>query len=121
MKKYFERIFVVSSRVCVNLCICIFQLLREKQPQGPYHICGYSFGACIAFEMCLQLELSNTPVAALSLLDGSHAYVAAHTGRYKAKLRDTAREQSEALCAFTLQFTPVDYNNVSCTFIINVF
>ena len=92
--------------------------MKEKQRAGPYHISGYSFGACIAFEMCLQLELSNTAVGALSLLDGSHSYVAAHTGHYKARLTpgDTAREQSEVLCAFTLQFTTIDYIKVCFNF-----
>ena len=93
---------------------CVFQIIKESLPTGPYHIAGYSFGACIAFEMCLQLESAGDPVGSIGLLDGSHSYVAAHTGHYKSKLTpgDTAREESEALCAFTLQFTAVDYVKV---------
>ena len=89
--------------------------MKEGLPTGPCHIAGYSFGACIAFEMCLQLESAGDPVGSISLLDGSHSYVAAHTGHYKSKLTpgDTAREESEALCAFTLQFTAVDYVKVN--------
>lgn len=30
--------------------------LKEVQKDGPYALCGYSFGACVAFEMALQLE-----------------------------------------------------------------
>lgn len=30
--------------------------IRTVQPYGPYIITGYSYGACVAFEMALQLE-----------------------------------------------------------------
>lgn len=52
------------------------------QPKGPYRISGYSFGACVAFEMCCQLQAQQGPTYlpnSLFLLDGSHSYVAAHT------------------------------------------
>ena len=88
--------------------------MKEAVATGPYHVAGYSFGACVAFEMCLQLESSGDPLGSLSLLDGSHSYVSAYTEHYKSKLipGDTARQESEALCAFTLQFTAVDYVKV---------
>ncbi|CAF1562871.1 unnamed protein product, partial [Adineta steineri] len=53
----------------------------ETQPTGPYLIGGYSFGACIAVEIALQLPT----IAHLLLLDGSHSYVATHTKQYRAK------------------------------------
>lgn len=53
--------------------------IRQVQPDGPYRIAGYSFGACVAFEMCSQLETQNQPVESLFLFDGSHSYVAAYT------------------------------------------
>ena len=92
--------------------------MKEKQSAGPYHIAGYSFGACVAFEMCLQLEASSIPIGSVNLLDGSHAYVAAHTGHYKARITpgDKARIETEALCAFTLQFAATDYIKVCFTF-----
>uniref|UniRef100_S4R5M7 Fatty acid synthase n=1 Tax=Petromyzon marinus TaxID=7757 RepID=S4R5M7_PETMA len=89
--------------------------VRRVQPTGPYRLAGYSFGACVAFEMSLQLQ--SAAVAAgkkgpsgntLLLLDGSHNYVAAHTQGYKAKLRDVAAEESESMCAFVQQFVAVE-------------
>ena len=35
------------------------QLIRSVQPSGPIHLAGYSFGAVVAFEMSLQLEVTE--------------------------------------------------------------
>lgn len=43
--------------------------LRRHQPEGPYVICGFSFGAHVAFEMARQIVGSGARVAALVLLD----------------------------------------------------
>ncbi|XP_063979711.1 fatty acid synthase [Diachasmimorpha longicaudata] len=51
--------------------------VKKIQPKGPYTIMGYSFGACVAFEMALQLESANDKVH-LKLLDGSPDYVKIH-------------------------------------------
>lgn len=43
---------------------------------------GYSYGACVAFEMCSQLQAQQEPAPAhnsLFLFDGSHTYVLAYT------------------------------------------
>lgn len=43
---------------------------------------GYSYGACVAFEMCSQLQAQQGPTPthnSLFLFDGSHAYVLAYT------------------------------------------
>ena len=53
--------------------------IRQVQPAGPYRIAGYSFGACVAFEMCSQLQSQKLAVECLFLFDGSHSYVAAYT------------------------------------------
>ncbi|CAG7734024.1 unnamed protein product [Allacma fusca] len=45
--------------------------IREIQPRGPYKLCGYSFGANVAFEMALQLESESETVSLLVMLDGS--------------------------------------------------
>ncbi|KAF2898262.1 hypothetical protein ILUMI_07913 [Ignelater luminosus] len=78
--------------------------IKTVQIKGPYTIIGYSFGACVAFEMGIQLEAAGERVKLL-LLDGSHSYVATHT---KNKKGDVAVEQSEALVFFILQFKEVD-------------
>ena len=42
--------------------------IRSVQPNGPYHIAGYSFGGMIAFETALQLNRSGARVALLALI-----------------------------------------------------
>lgn len=54
------------------------KLMKQVQKKGPFHIAGYSFGACIAFEMGLQLEKAGENVV-LTLLDGSPVFITLHT------------------------------------------
>lgn len=51
--------------------------IKNIQTEGPYRIVGYSYGACIAFEIATQLqELDGIgSVKDLILLDGSHLYI----------------------------------------------
>ncbi|MEJ7738042.1 MAG: amino acid adenylation domain-containing protein [Chitinophagaceae bacterium] len=44
--------------------------IRTVQPNGPYHIAGYCFGAIIAFEMAQQLHLQGDKVAFLGSFNG---------------------------------------------------
>ncbi|XP_041830190.1 fatty acid synthase isoform X2 [Melanotaenia boesemani] len=88
--------------------------IRQLQADGPYRIAGYSFGACVAFEMCSQLQNQNQPVDHLFLFDGSHSYVAAYTQSYRSKLTpgNESEAETEALCAFIQQFTGIEYNKL---------
>jgi thioesterase domain-containing protein len=43
--------------------------VRALQPQGPYHLLGYSFGGTLALEMARQLRASGQEVALLGMLD----------------------------------------------------
>ncbi|CAI8787994.1 amino acid adenylation domain-containing protein [Kosakonia quasisacchari] len=43
--------------------------MRERQPSGPYHLIGHSFGGWIAFEIALQLQAQGETVADLILID----------------------------------------------------
>ena len=53
--------------------------MREVQPQGPYAIAGYCFGAIVAFEMARQLERAGEPLPLLINVNGpSPAYIRAH-------------------------------------------
>nr|XP_022904132.1 fatty acid synthase isoform X2 [Onthophagus taurus] len=84
--------------------------IKTVQPKGPYTLIGYSFGACVAFEMGVQLEENGEKVK-LMLLDGSPAYVATHTGKARTQklIRgEASAEQSEALVYFILQFKEID-------------
>jgi amino acid adenylation domain-containing protein len=45
------------------------QALRGAQPEGPYHLGGWSLGGVVAFEMARQLAASGQAVALLALVD----------------------------------------------------
>lgn len=65
-----------------SLAAYYMECIRQVQPEGPYRIAGYSYGACVAFEMCSQLQAQQNPTPAhnsLFLFDGSHTYVLAYT------------------------------------------
>jgi amino acid adenylation domain-containing protein len=42
--------------------------VRKQQPQGPYFLCGYSFGGLVAFELARRLSSSADKVAFVGLL-----------------------------------------------------
>lgn len=44
---------------------------RERQPGGPYHLIGHSFGAFVAFEMARQLTEQGEEVALLCVIDNA--------------------------------------------------
>ncbi len=46
--------------------------IRELQPEGPYHLGGYSFGGKVAFEMARQLRAQGHRTAFLALFDTSN-------------------------------------------------
>ena len=89
--------------------------VKSVQSKGPYTLIGYSFGACVAFEMGVQFEALGESVKLL-LLDGSPSYVATHTGKarnQKSIKGDPVAEQSEALVYFIMQFKEIDQPKVS--------
>ena len=43
--------------------------IRTVQPQGPYHLCAFSVGGLIIFEMARQLYALGERVAFVGLLD----------------------------------------------------
>jgi thioesterase domain-containing protein len=45
------------------------ELIRQVQPSGPYHICGWSFGGYVAHVIATQLQAQGEVVAFLGLLD----------------------------------------------------
>ncbi|MFJ8042102.1 amino acid adenylation domain-containing protein [Kitasatospora sp. NPDC096147] len=44
--------------------------LRRVQPEGPYHLLGWSYGGAVAHEMACQLRSAGEEVALLAMLDG---------------------------------------------------
>jgi len=45
--------------------------IRQVQPKGPYHFCGFSAGGMIAYEMAQQLLKSGSTVGSLTLVEPS--------------------------------------------------
>ncbi|EPB72575.1 Beta-ketoacyl synthase protein [Ancylostoma ceylanicum] len=97
---------------------CYIKEMKKIQPEGPYRIVGYSYGACIGFEMATMLQESDGPSAVerLILLDGSHLYMQTYRNVYRMAFGVTGDTlvnnplfESEIMCAMTLRFANVDY------------
>ncbi len=43
--------------------------IKERQPEGPYYLCGYSFGGLVAFEIARQMTLAGDEVGLVGLFD----------------------------------------------------
>ncbi|XP_054448917.1 fatty acid synthase [Pteronotus mesoamericanus] len=100
-----------------SLAAYYIECIKQVQPEGPYRIAGYSYGACVAFEMCSQLQAQQSPTPthnSLFLFDGSHSYVLAYTQSYRAKLTPGCEHEAEteAICFFVQQFTDTEHNKV---------
>ncbi|NXY81485.1 FAS synthase, partial [Alcedo cyanopectus] len=100
-----------------SLAAYYISCMKQIQPEGPYRIAGYSFGACVAFEMCSQLQAQQNASHALNslfLFDGSHSFVAAYTQTYRAKLSqgNEAALETEALGVFIQQFIGIEYSKL---------
>jgi fatty acid synthase len=102
-----------------DLATYYIKAIKTIQPEGPYRLAGYSFGAMVAFEMSIQLKAMKSDIENLIFLDGSHSFVKAYTSQHQLKMvpgDDTERE-SEAMCAFVMQFTKINYADVSWVFL----
>lgn len=90
--------------------------MRQVQKKGPYTITGYSYGACVAFEMATQLEAASQQVACLFLLDGTYTFKTEHSGDVHSRTGLPITEstsQSDAICLFMQQFMSFDYAKVN--------
>ena len=52
-----------------DLASCVIGQIRRVCPQGPYSLCGYSFGGVVAYEAAQQLRASGLDVEELILWD----------------------------------------------------
>jgi fatty acid synthase len=97
--------------------------MKAVQPQGPYRIVGYSYGACIGLEMAfrLQAEFPDNPriVDPLIMLDGSHHYMRLYRKAYRRfynihddnNVANDPLFQTEILVNLLMRFAPLDYRN----------
>jgi acetoacetyl-CoA synthetase len=64
--------------------------IREKQPNGPYWLCGYSFGGLVAVEMAKLLKGAGEEIALLLLIDAyAHPITWPRLSRLKLRARRT--------------------------------
>ncbi|OKH41541.1 hypothetical protein NIES2101_34185 [Calothrix sp. HK-06] len=49
--------------------------IQAIQPEGPYFLCGHSFGGIVAFEIAQQLNIKGHKIALLALLDAVNPHV----------------------------------------------
>jgi thioesterase domain-containing protein len=78
--------------------------VRKLQPNGPYHLCGHSFGGIVVYEMAVLLANAGEAVGLVALIDSLHpafrrnmttgqlvrfqsAYVADRIAKYARNLR----------------------------------
>jgi amino acid adenylation domain-containing protein len=71
---------------------CVDDIL-ERQPEGPYRLCGWSFGGLLAFEIAAQLRALGRDIALLVLLDG-------YTPQYLADLEASVGADASPIAEF---------------------
>ena len=45
------------------------EAMRRLQPEGPYNLCGWSFGGIVAYEIARQLKEQGEPVGLVGIID----------------------------------------------------
>ncbi|KZC13477.1 PREDICTED: fatty acid synthase [Dufourea novaeangliae] len=83
--------------------------MKKVQKKGPYNLTGYSFGACVAFEMALQLENAGEKTI-LTLLDGSPEFVRLHCIEIGKQASRSRQDILEDNCRKTMSFFITQFN-----------
>lgn len=114
-------VYFTRMRMYFDLSLIFFLLIKElrrMQAKGPFILCGYSFGACIAFDMALQLEKDGDSVSLIQL-EGSPKYVTSAIYKLKERKHFTAFDHDHigALTYFVSLFTSVPASQVSLVFL----
>ncbi len=68
-----------------ELASAYLDVIRTRQPQGPYHLAGFSFGGILAFEIATQLTAQGHSVELLCLLDCNLPGEARHRLTYRGR------------------------------------
>ena len=76
--------------------------IKQRQPNGPYHLCGYSFGGLVAFEMARRLSESGDEVGLVGLFDTTMSPV-----RWPLRTWLSILARRMALLAAALRATPI--------------
>ncbi|MEJ8641433.1 amino acid adenylation domain-containing protein [Streptomyces sp. MS1.HAVA.3] len=80
--------------------------IRAVQPEGPYHLLGWSFGAVVAQAMAVALQAEGQDIALLALLDG----LPADPARYAAGAVPSSDDPVDTLAELlaSLGYDPAD-------------
>jgi thioesterase domain-containing protein len=72
MQKFFDSDRKFTVEELAGLCLSV---MRERQAHGPYHMCGYSFGALVAYDVASRLTRNGEDIGVLAMIDtGSPAF-----------------------------------------------
>ncbi|KAL1484914.1 hypothetical protein MTO96_032290 [Rhipicephalus appendiculatus] len=91
-----------------DMAAAYLQKILTLQPEGPYHLSGYSFGTAIAFEMALQLQAVGASVGSLTLLDGTPMHMGSRVERRYRFGRSKRMQETELLCSFLMRYLDED-------------
>jgi len=107
-----------APQVSIELLAAYYiEQMKLVQPQGPYRLLGYSYGACVTLEMALTLQRQSpqTPgiVESVLLLDGSHLYMQTYRDLYRlafgiggSDLTNNPQFETELLLGVAARFAP---------------
>lgn len=111
----------VPSESIPKMAAYYIDTILATKPSTPIKLVGYSFGACLAVEMALQLQQNqqtSTRAEPLVLIDGSPDFLTIQTTQYINELAKQKNQEGEevgpdvasevgALCAFIEQLVTV--------------
>jgi thioesterase domain-containing protein len=75
--------------------------VRQVRPHGPYHLCGFSAGGLVAFEMARQLLAAGETIGSLTLVEPTVSYRKSSVGGSVARLRSEAGGRAGFLLRLT--------------------
>ncbi len=118
---------IVPTATIQEMASSYLETIIANKPSGPTRLVGYSFGACVAFEMALQIQKNSNQGSTLAhpliLLDGSPDFVTVQTTQYINQIAEQKSKSGEeigveaacevgALCAFVEQIVSISIQEV---------
>lgn len=83
MQKFFDADRQFTVEQLADLCL---SAIREKQKRGPYLLCGYSFGAIVAYEVAARLMRDGEDIGVVAMVDTGNP-------AFRAQLSSTETQQ----------------------------
>lgn len=83
---------IEPARCVEEMATALIEQIKTVQPNGPYRLCGHSFGGLLAYEMAIQLRAQGKNIAFLGMLDTPIPPAAEISGGFGSRLRVFWRE-----------------------------